>query len=126
MMIAVITRAWVLVRADAGLVFFPSKVQLLRTMLQWEEQVRHEASYHTGSKKGGNVGPAGGANRPVVLDEVVIICWPHGWIMRMRTGSTAADAARRMGLEDRLVCVNGQLALPHTVLKDGDIVEVRF
>lgn len=61
----------------------------------------------------------------VVLGEVVIICWPHGDIMRMISGSTAADAARRVGLEGKLVLVNGQLVLPHTELKDGDIVEVR-
>ncbi|XP_078439985.1 uncharacterized protein LOC144710170 isoform X2 [Wolffia australiana] len=101
------------------------KVQLLRTMLQWEEQVRNEASY-VKVKKPGMAGPSGGALKPVMLDEVVIICWPHGWIMRLRSGSTAADAARRLGLEGRLVCINGQLAIPHTVLKDGDIVEVRF
>ncbi|CAA6659192.1 unnamed protein product [Spirodela intermedia] len=89
-----------------------NKVQLLRTMLQWEEQVRHEAYLRV--------------RKPVWAPRVVIICWPHGWIMRMRSGSTAADAARRIGLEGRLVCVNGQLALPHTELKDGDIVEVRL
>lgn len=90
-------------------------------MLQWEEQVRHEAAL--GERKPGSVPYS--IRNPVVLDEVVIICWPHGGIMRMRSGSTAADAARRIGLEGRLVCVNGQLALPHTELKDGDIVEVR-
>lgn len=82
-------------------------------MLQWEEQVRHEAANLYGRLNS------------VVLGEVVIICWPHGDIMRMRSGSTAADAARRVGLEGKLVLVNGQLVLPHTKLKDGDIVEVR-
>ncbi|KAJ8650556.1 hypothetical protein MRB53_003579 [Persea americana] len=90
-----------------------NKVHLLRTMLQWEEQVRHEAANPYG--RPGSVG----------LGEVVIICWPHGDIMRMISGSTAADAARRVGLEGKLVLVNGQLVLPHTELKDGDIVEVR-
>uniref|UniRef100_A0A1D1XPH1 GTP diphosphokinase n=1 Tax=Anthurium amnicola TaxID=1678845 RepID=A0A1D1XPH1_9ARAE len=104
--------------ADTGI---NNKVQLLRTMLQWEEQVRHEASLGDGNP--GAV-PYSGRN-PAVLNEVVIICWPHGGIMRMRSGSTAADAARRIGLEGRLVCVNGQLAVPQTELKDGDIVDVR-
>ncbi|XP_010243108.1 PREDICTED: uncharacterized protein LOC104587265 isoform X2 [Nelumbo nucifera] len=96
------------------------KVRLLREMLQWEEQVRSEAGL--GDTKHGKK-PNGGHDS--VLGEVVIVCWPDGEIMRMRTGSTAADAARRIGLEGRLVLVNGQLTLPHTELKDGDVVEVR-
>ncbi|XP_004309075.1 PREDICTED: uncharacterized protein LOC101294615 isoform X1 [Fragaria vesca subsp. vesca] len=89
-----------------------NKVHLLRTMLRWEEQLRSEASY--GYRRGS-----------VVLGEVVIICWPHGEIMRLTTGSTAADAARRVGLDGKLVLVNGQLVLPNTKLTDGDVVEVR-
>ncbi|EOY10024.1 Guanosine-3',5'-bis(Diphosphate) 3'-pyrophosphohydrolase isoform 3 [Theobroma cacao] len=98
------------------------KVRLLRTMLQWEEQLRLESSF--GRQEGGaksSVNPDS-----VVLGEVVIICWPHGDIMRLRTGSTAADAARRAGLEGKLVLVNDQLVLPSTELKDGDVVEVRL
>ncbi|XVF30427.1 hypothetical protein REPUB_Repub16aG0056300 [Reevesia pubescens] len=98
------------------------KVRLLRTMLQWEEQLRSESSFgrqDAGAKS--SVNPDS-----VVLGEVVIICWPHGDIMRMRTGSTAADAARRAGLDGKLVLVNGQLVLPSTELKDGDVVEVRL
>ncbi|KAK1261898.1 hypothetical protein QJS04_geneDACA008903 [Acorus gramineus] len=94
-----------------------NKVQLLRTMLQWEEQVWFGSTVGE-TKRGANSNPVG-------LSEVAIICWPHGDIMRMRSGSTAADAARRIGLEGRLVLLNGQLALPQTELKDGDIVEVR-
>ncbi|KAK1305503.1 hypothetical protein QJS10_CPA10g01369 [Acorus calamus] len=94
-----------------------NKVQLLRTMLQWEEQVWFGST--VGETK------CGANSNPVGLSEVAIICWPHGDIMRMRSGSTAADAARRIGLEGRLVLLNGQLALPQTELKDGDIVEVR-
>jgi sulfur carrier protein ThiS len=56
---------------------------------------------------------------------VVIVCWPHGEIIRLRSGSTAADAARRVGFDGKLVLVNGQLVLPNTELKDGDVVEVR-
>lgn len=87
-------------------------------MLQWEEQLRSESSFGVKST----------FNNPdsVVLGEVVIICWPHGDIMRLTTGSTAADAARRAGLEGKLVLVNGQLVLPCTQLKDGDVVEVRM
>ncbi|GMJ11348.1 hypothetical protein HRI_004804000 [Hibiscus trionum] len=97
------------------------KVRLLRTMLQWEEQLRSDASF------GRQDDSAKSRNSPdsVILGEVVIIRWPHGDIMRLRTGSTAADAARRAGLEGKLVLVNGQLVLPGTELKDGDVVEVR-
>jgi sulfur carrier protein ThiS len=91
-------------------------------MLQWEQKLRSEASL--GQPKQGRkpyVNPGS-----VVLGEVEIVCWPHGGIMRLRTGSTAADAARRVGLEGKLVLVNGQLVLPSTELKDGDVVEVRM
>lgn len=99
-----------------------NKVHLLRTMLRWEEQVRHGSSL--GETK--HVASTYSGSNPINLGEVVIIRWPHGEIMRMRYGSTAADAARRIGLEGKLVLVNGQLVLPHTELKDGDIVEVRM
>ncbi|KAJ0970881.1 hypothetical protein J5N97_018840 [Dioscorea zingiberensis] len=98
-----------------------NKVYLLRTMLQWEKQVRHGATL--GSRNGRT---SYGASNSMVLGEVVIIRWPHGEIMRMSSGSTAADAARRIGLEGKLVLVNGQLVLPHTELKDGDILEIRL
>uniref|UniRef100_A0A2N9H7I3 GTP diphosphokinase n=1 Tax=Fagus sylvatica TaxID=28930 RepID=A0A2N9H7I3_FAGSY len=73
-------------------VFEGRQVRLLRTMLQWEQQLRSEASLGQ-PKQGGKpyVNPGS-----VVLGEVVILCWPHGGIMRLRTGSTA-DAARRVG-----------------------------
>ncbi|KAL4323944.1 hypothetical protein GQ457_11G014290 [Hibiscus cannabinus] len=97
------------------------KVRLLRTMLQWEEQLRSDASF------GRQDDSTKSRNSPdsVILGEVVIIRWPHGDIMRLRSGSTAADAARRAGLEGKLVLVNGHLVLPGTELKDGDVVEVR-
>lgn len=97
-------------------------MQLLRTMLQWEEQLRSEAGHrqlNLAAKKYVN-------GDSVSLDEVAIVCWPHGEIMRLRTGSTAADAARRIGLDGKLVSVNGQLVLPNTELRDGDVVEVRM
>ncbi|KAE8077307.1 hypothetical protein FH972_015879 [Carpinus fangiana] len=99
-----------------------NKVRLLRTMLQWEEQLRSEASLGQ-PKHGGNFHVSPGS---VVNGEVVIVCWPHGEIMRLNTGSTAADAARKVGLEGKLVLVNGHLVLPCTELKDGDVVEVRI
>ncbi|OWM75756.1 hypothetical protein CDL15_Pgr021921 [Punica granatum] len=100
-----------------------NKVQLLRTMLQWEEQLRSEAiSSH---QKQGRI-PYSEPSEPISLGEVVIVCWPRGDIMRLRSGSTAADAARRVGLEGKLVVVNGQLVLPSTELRDGDVVEVRL
>ncbi|TVU28112.1 hypothetical protein EJB05_19621 [Eragrostis curvula] len=95
-----------------------NKVHLLRTMLQWEEQVRRGASMAEQSLG------VSTCTKPM-LHEVAIIFWPNGKIMRMSTGSTAADAARRMGVEGKLIWVNGQLVLPQTELKDGDIVEVR-
>lgn len=90
-------------------------------MLRWEEQLRSEASLGQANYSSKFYRSPGS----VVLGEVVIICWPDGEIMRLRTGSTAADAARRVGLEGKLVLVNGQLVLPNTKLTDGDIVEVR-
>lgn len=87
-------------------------------MLRWEEQLHSEASLGQPKQSGKSYGS-------VVLGEVVIVCWPHGEIMRLEAGSTAADAARRGGLEGKLVLVNGQLVLPNTKLKDGDVVEVR-
>ena len=89
-------------------------------MLQWEEQLRSEA----GLQKIDRDSRSSGHTESAPLAEVVIICWPHGEIMRLSSGSTAADAARRVGLEGKLVSVNGQLVVPSTELKDGDAVEV--
>ncbi|XP_071934060.1 uncharacterized protein [Coffea arabica] len=99
-----------------------NKVLLLRTMLQWEEQLRCEA----GLQKIDRDSRSSGHTDSAPFAEVVIICWPHGEIMRLSSGSTAADAARRVGLEGKLVSVNGQLVVPSTELKDGDVVEVRM
>lgn len=104
-----------------------NKVLLLRTMLQWEEQLRSEAELLQLTKYCDNGhSDHGTRNKGLTsqLGEVAVVCWPHGGIMRLRNGSTAADAATRIGLEGRLVSVNGQLVLPNTVLKDGDVVEV--
>ncbi|KAL8160175.1 hypothetical protein V2J09_001712 [Rumex salicifolius] len=99
-----------------------NKVRLLRTMLQWEEQLCSEVGV-----KGVSC-PVKFQSRGNALDfgEVAIVCWPHGDIVRLEVGSTAADAARRVGLEGNLVSVNGHLVLPSTELKDGDVVEVRL
>ncbi|XP_020997991.1 uncharacterized protein LOC107488451 isoform X2 [Arachis duranensis] len=99
-----------------------NKVQLLRTMLSWEEQLRSEVSIKQTKLSAKPYGLSGSLN----IGEVVIISWPHGDIMRLKAGSTAADAAQRVGLEGRLVLINGQLVLPNTELKDGDVVEVRI
>lgn len=96
-----------------------NKVRLLRTMLQWEQQLRHEALFGMANAM------LPGHPNSAVLTEVAIIQWPEGEIMRMELGSTAADAARRLGLDGHFVCINGQLTPPHTKLKDGDVVEVR-
>ncbi|KAL1565462.1 GTP diphosphokinase [Salvia divinorum] len=98
-----------------------NKVQLLRTMLQWEEQLRSEAGLRQlkFDRKFRNA-------ESLSLGEVAVVCWPHGEIMRLRTGSTAGDAARRIGFDGKLVSINGQLVLPNTELKDGDVVEVRL
>ncbi|KAG7981068.1 hypothetical protein I3843_05G213400 [Carya illinoinensis] len=98
-----------------------NKVRLLRTMLQWEEKLRSEASLGQANGEKSYRSPGS-----IVLGEVVIVCWPRGQIMRLTTGSTAADAARRVGLEGKLVLINGHLVLPSTELKDGDVVEVRL
>ncbi|RDY14064.1 putative GTP diphosphokinase RSH3, chloroplastic [Mucuna pruriens] len=97
-----------------------NKVNLLRTMLSWEEQLRAEVSIKQ-IKHDAKLYDLHDS-----LGEVVIICWPHGEIMRLKAGSTGTDAAQRVGLEGRLVLINGQLVLPHTKLKDGDVVEVRI
>uniref|UniRef100_A0A6N2KKB8 GTP diphosphokinase n=1 Tax=Salix viminalis TaxID=40686 RepID=A0A6N2KKB8_SALVM len=97
-----------------------NKVRLLRTMLQWEEQLRYEA--FLGQPKHEQKSYI--SLETVGLGEVVIVCWPHGEIIRLRSGSTAADAARRVGFDGKLVLVNGQLVLPNTELKDGDVVEI--
>ncbi|KAI7725518.1 hypothetical protein M8C21_007060, partial [Ambrosia artemisiifolia] len=91
-----------------------NKVLLLRTMLQWEEQLRSEAGFQ--QSKLANVNQFG---------EIAVVCWPDGEIVRLRSGSTAADAATRVGLEGKLVSVNGQIVLPNTQLKDGDVIQVR-
>lgn len=90
-------------------------------MLKWEEKLWHEANLVQPKceRKFCSVDDS------VDMGEVVIIFWPLGQIMRLRNGSTAADAARRVGFEGKLVLVNGQLVLPNTELKDGDVVEVR-
>jgi (p)ppGpp synthase/HD superfamily hydrolase len=93
-------------------------------MLQWEEEVRRGTSFSEGKYNQGT--SEAQLKKNSYLGEVAIIYWPHGKIMRLPSGSTAADAARRMGLEGQLILVNGQLIYPHTELKDGDIVEVRL
>lgn len=97
-------------------------MHLLRTMLQWEEQVKYRgASSHRHREADRKVNSC-----DVALEEVVIICWPNGNILKMRSGSTAADAASTLGSDEKIVRLNGHLVLPHTKLKDGDIVEVRM
>ncbi|CAI9087056.1 OLC1v1021022C1 [Oldenlandia corymbosa var. corymbosa] len=101
-----------------------NKVLLLRTMLQWEEQLRSEAGLQLNKvNEDSRLSGMTSSKSTVSFGEVVIICWPHGEVMRLSTGSTAADAARRAGLEGKLVSVNGQLVVPSTELKDGDVVE---
>lgn len=87
-------------------------------MLQWEEQLCSEAGLHKSNKfiKKAN---------SVSVGEVAVVCWPHGEIMRLRSGSTAADAALRAGVEGKMVSVNGHIVMPDTPLKDGDVVEIR-
>ncbi|XP_071705962.1 uncharacterized protein [Rutidosis leptorrhynchoides] len=94
-----------------------NKVLLLRTMLQWEEQLRCEAGFQ--QSKVSNVNQGGG------FGEIAVVCWPDGEIVRLSSGSTAADAATRVGLQGKLVSVNGQVVLPSTQLKDGDVIQVR-
>lgn len=91
-------------------------------MLSWEEQLRSEVSI----KQTKYDARLYNLRSSLKLGEVVIICFPHGDIMRLKAGSTAADAAQRVGLEGKLVLINGQLVLPNTKLKDGDVVEVRI
>nr|GEY39226.1 hypothetical protein [Tanacetum cinerariifolium] len=59
-----------------------NNVLLLRTMLQWEEQLRSEA------------GKLADVNN---FREITVVSWPDGDILRLRSGSTAANAATRVG-----------------------------
>ncbi|KAK9724085.1 hypothetical protein RND81_05G047000 [Saponaria officinalis] len=99
-----------------------NKVRLLRTMLQWEEQMYSEA----GIKQGITCIKSNEKHDSLYLGEVAIVYWPDGDIVRLGAGSTAADAARRIGLDGKLVLVNGNLVQPNIELKDGDVVEVRL
>ncbi|MCO5595543.1 hypothetical protein L7F22_049588 [Adiantum nelumboides] len=87
-----------------------NKVRLLRSMLQWEKQLYTEAASYDRT----------------LLSEVLVIRWPDGEIMRMPAGSTAADAAWKMGMDGKFIFVNSQVAPPYVQLQDGDIVEVRM
>lgn len=102
-----------------ALIFYTgnSQVRLLRSMLQWEKQLYTEAASSVSK-----------ANCPdtSLLSEVLVIRWPDGEIMRMPSGSTAADAAWRMGMDGKFIFVNSQVAPPYVQLQDGDIVEVRM
>lgn len=98
-----------------------NKVRLLRSMLQWEKQLHSEATLD-GTLNISNPHHAD----TTVLSEVLVIRWPDGEIMRMPSGSTAEDAAWRMGMDGKFIFVNSQVAPPHVQLRDGDIVEVRI
>lgn len=102
-----------------------NKVRLLRSMLQWEQELRHEAatdgSLAPSARESGEEG-----EEAVALCEVLIIRWPGGEILRMPRGSEARDAAQQAGAEGRLVMINGRISAPHTVLRDGDLVEIRL
>ena len=89
-----------------------NKVRLLRSMLKWEQELRHEATED-------------GWEGDLVLAEVLVIRWPSGEILRMPHGSAASDAALMEGAPGRVVCINGRAAMPQTKLRDGDLVEVR-
>ncbi|CAN0824354.1 Probable GTP diphosphokinase RSH3, chloroplastic [Linum grandiflorum] len=105
-----------------------NKVRLLRAMLGWEEQLRSGSNSNSNSYRSSSDSMSLSMKKSassVELGEVVVICWPNGDIMRLSNGSTAGDAARRIGLEGKVVAVNGHLVLPSTPLKDGDVVEVR-
>lgn len=103
-----------------------NKVLLLRTMLQWEEQLRSEAGLEESSKLTANKNKNKNKNmNQFGFGEIAVVCWPDGEIVRLTSGSTAADAATRVGLEGKLVSVNGQVVLPNTKLKDGDVIQVR-
>ena len=88
-----------------------NKVRLLRTMLQWEQEVRHEAipdgsvavmdgsnsnsssSSSSGSSSNFTTGSSSSADMAdsTVLSEVLVVTWPGGEIVRMPYGSVAGD-----------------------------------
>lgn len=100
-----------------------NKVRLLRSMLEWEQEVRHE-TVTEGTLAASNLKARNA--EAVTLTEVLVILWPDGEIMRMPSGSTASDAALRMGMDTKPVYLNGQIALPNMKLKDGDLMEIRL
>ena len=55
---------------------------LFRTTLQWEEQLCSEAEKLTDVNHFG---------------ELAVVCWPNGDIVRLRSSSTSAVAATRVG-----------------------------
>ncbi|GBG61966.1 hypothetical protein CBR_g26129 [Chara braunii] len=97
-----------------------NKVRLLREMLQWEQELRHEAATDGSVTVMDPEHPESAA-----LMEVLVIRWPDGKIMRMPLGSTASDVSARAGLDARVVLINGKVAYPNTKLNDGDVVEIR-
>lgn len=99
-----------------------NKVRLLRTMLQWEEQMCSEVGVKQNFIRRGSCDNVDS----LLLGEVAVVFWPEGEIMRLKYGSTAADVARRIGREGRVVLVNGLLVQPDIQLRDGDVVEVRL
>eukprot|EP00271_Cylindrocystis_brebissonii_P016429 TRINITY_DN3998_c0_g1_i1.p1 TRINITY_DN3998_c0_g1~~TRINITY_DN3998_c0_g1_i1.p1 ORF type:complete len:1172 (+),score=255.30 TRINITY_DN3998_c0_g1_i1:756-4271(+) len=109
-----------------------NKVRLLRSMLQWEQEVRHGAATDGSTTA---LGDERSSAEAAALSEVLVIRWPGGEILRMPRGSDAMDVARRVAGAgpDRgpaswwscSVLINSRQSQPHTKLRDGDIVEVR-
>lgn len=85
-------------------------------MLQWEQEFRHEVSLGSSESTDPEL---------VSFSEVLVIIWPSGEILRMPSGSCARDVVEQLGGSATTVFVNGNISGLGTVLKDGDMVEIR-
>jgi len=90
------------------------KVRLLRSLLNWENDLRGPAT-----------DTAGAAVVDPDADTLVVVVWPAGRLLRLPPGSTGGDVAGRMGRrrEDiAFVSINARYVPAATPLASGDVV----
>ncbi|GAQ89927.1 guanosine polyphosphate pyrophosphohydrolase/synthase [Klebsormidium nitens] len=95
-----------------------NKVRLLRSMLQWEREIRDETVEDALRKPEA-------PELTSTLTEVLVIRWPDGEIVSLPAGSSAEDLVRQVGETQKIVIINGKAVTPNARLKDGDLVELR-
>lgn len=133
--------------------YLNNRIRLLRSMLEWGADIGSQAPPTSGdttsasSQSGGAVGavaggassgsssptgPGGGSILPghelaweQPPQDVMVLVWPSGKILRVPRGTTAGAVARREGCIGRrsgIVNVNNRLVPEGTSLEDGDYV----